>query len=239
MADVEKRQSENYAINYEDLRKGIVKETPKGGRCNIKAMSRVEKFLGMTQKELLSKCSHDDQFTKLLAFATATIASRQGNVDEKHILDYINETFAKPNGYKRISTHPTGNNSYHCMDDGSIQKGDQSRKEKKNRIKSIDGIFVRDLIPDIISSFPCITHCIFHKNIKSVGGHQDNVLNEVIHFCDWCKTALRDKKYIVLVEGAGKTRDTILGLQKDYQDFVDICTIDGVGRNFECPTKEF
>ena len=139
---------------------------------------------------------------KLSALYIAKNASRQGSKDEGLQLENINIlheydiTIIKDGKLKPIK-------------EGGIRK---SGKKQTDELKTIDFLIKNN---DIDLGY------ITAKVTSGEGGHQDNILDEITHFCDWSliqqKNDLTKKIYVVFYDSSNASK-LINDIKKKYKN---------------------
>lgn len=167
------RQNNNNKIVYESLRESDIKTLYKN--INLKEYKRILEDLELTEADFISKCKDDNLFAKLASRIISKKASRQGSKDETEQLKTCNFTLQKCGlsikNLKETELRPTK--------DGSIVSKDEMKIKKIQKdccLKSFDA-----KISGKLSGF------IAAKVSYGIGGHQDNVFEEMDTLADWWK----------------------------------------------------
>jgi len=128
---------------------------------------------------------------KAAAFACAVEATRQGGLDEKHIIQSVNKE------YKNIDVLSLPNTKYRPMNDGRVLTQKQMKKEgltKTNGLKTFDIQFTGNVKGWGTAKVK--------KGKSAGGGHQGNVEREIIDFIEWAnKHGKDDLIYVALIDG--------------------------------------
>jgi hypothetical protein len=177
------RQKYNNNLVYNELKNGILNEK----YINIKEFQRVINELDISKTDLLDKCKNDNIFAKLLSIQISINASRQGNKDELLQLNTINTISSK------CGININSLQKYRPTKDGKIIS---ETEYKKNKISKLNCLKTFDAkITGKINGW------IFAKVVIGNGGHQDNVFEEAIIFCNWViKYKEENNYYFVLID---------------------------------------
>lgn len=178
------RQQNNNNDAYNELKRHPNAPNPK--YANIHALDRLltyTKYTNMTEL-LKDKDNYEETMIKLASLYVAKNSSRQGIKDEMIQLDNIN----KLQNYN-IVVEKDGKNK--PVKTGGIRF---CGKKCTDELKTIDFI---------VKYNTAIIGYIMAKVLVGSGGHQDNVMNEIIQFCDWATIEQNngsEKAYIVLFD---------------------------------------
>ncbi len=178
------RQEYNNNLAYDTIKKNP--KNPSINNINEKALQRLLIYTNYKNLDefIKDKDNYEDNIIKILSLYIAKNASRQGSIDENLQLENIN----KLQEYN-ISIIKDGKQK--PIKGGGIRIGG---KKQTDELKTID--FLINYKQDEIGY-------ITAKVTSGNGGHQDNVLDEIIQFCEWAMIQLQNdnkKVYIVLYD---------------------------------------
>lgn len=202
------RQNRNYQIASDAICKKTYNEITKSD-CNIEALNRLLNELQISYNELQSRCISDSIFCKVISMNIAILATRQGKIDEKFVIEVVAES-VQNTGFV-ITTK--GASETRFTNDGRILTTKEMIKDgmdhRKETLKAADF-----LIKGKKKGYGFAKIVFSHGNDKEFeGGHQSNVLKEIVHFLEWAKNyGSKDEIFITLIDG-----DPIESLKK-YQD---------------------
>lgn len=179
------RQTNNNKIVYESLREGDTKRLYKN--INHKEYKRTLEDLELTEADFISKCKDDNLFAKLASRTICKNASRQGSKDEIEQLKICNITSQKCG----ISIKNLTATDFRPTKDGSIVSNDEMKIKQIQKdccLKSFDA-----KISGKISGF------IAAKVAYGIGGHQDNVFEEMDTIAEWWKKYKSESEEILII----------------------------------------
>lgn len=185
--------------NMNDFKKNINKEE----------LSRILKDLDMNQDELIKYCRNNIITAKILSGRISKNSSRQGSKDEALQLKVCNITSSKYGIYiENLSA-----TAYRPIKNGKILSHKEIKKNNINRnecLKSLDGKITGK-----------IKGWIFSKIVYGNGGHQDNVFEETLIFCEWVKKyGIINEFYFILIDTDLKNK--IIDIKNKYLDIKNL-----------------
>lgn len=191
--DVLNEREESQKINNEIALNALlekVKVSQINKFLNIENLKRVLKQENMTYEELLNSCK-DDFHTRNLARYLAKNSSRQGKRVESLIIEGVSTSMRKYG----VNITACGVNDLRFTKTGKVLNEKEFNKLNLNKNidshKSIDG-----LIDGVIEGY------IIAKVVIGNGGHQDNVLHEIINYIEWVNNfSEKNKLYVFLIDG--------------------------------------
>ena len=184
-----KRQKETNALVLKALLAGDKKSIEK--YCNMEELKRIIEEDETTLDIIITECSKNKEYAKLLARHIAIKSSRQGKMDEKLQIATCAK-IARLLGINIVEPDKKFEPRASRIDGHVYTKTDIKNKicEKKDCLKSFDA--------EISGK---VNGWVFAKVCYSEGGHQDNVLHESTEFCEWVvKYGSPDSLYVVLIE---------------------------------------
>jgi hypothetical protein len=191
--DVLNEREESQKVNNEIALNALlekVKVSQINKFLNIENLKRVLKQENITYDELLKSCK-DDFYTRNLARYLAKNSSRQGKKVESLIIEGVSTSMRKYG----FNINACGVNDLRFTKTGKVLNEKEFNKLNLNKNidshKSIDG-----LISGLIEGY------IIAKVVIGNGGHQDNVLHEIINYIEWINNFWeKDKLYVFLIDG--------------------------------------
>lgn len=210
------RQQKNNNNAYNELKMNPTSPSPK--HTNICALNRLFEYTKYSDmNELLKdKDNYEETIIKLASLYVAKNSSRQGTEDEMTQLDNINKLqeyniiIEKDGKSKPVRT-------------GGVRYGG---KKCTDELKTIDFVVKQNTMT---------VGFIMAKVLVGSGGHQDNVMNEIIQFCDWANIELNngsEKAYIVLFDCTEECR-----IFKDIKEKYNSCNL--IMTNTDCFRADF
>jgi hypothetical protein len=181
--------------NYDKALDALYKRTPLVPEYKIKKLLNVEAVYRLLEKqnitydELLDSLKEGDPYTTVVGLYTSIQASRQGKVTESFMLKNIAKSV------KEYGITITNDSNIRFIKDGRVLDKKQFKKSGLDR--NLDS---HKLVDGLISGK--ITGYIMAKVVDGNGGHQDNVLHELVGYIEWInKYAEKGKLYVLLVDG--------------------------------------
>ena len=186
------RQTQNNKLAYNAIKQNI--KNPNANQINKNALNRLLTYTNCNNIDELvkDKNNHEDIIMKIVSLYIAKNSSRQGSKDEEFQLETINKlqdydiTIKKDGKQKPIKSGGLVNNK---------------ENTSTNELKSID-FTISHKIQEI--------GYIMAKVSVGGGGHQDNVLHEIIQFLDWSVIQIKNdaikKVYLVLYDSQTKSK---------------------------------
>ena len=186
------RQIQNNKLAFDAVKENS--KNPNGNHINKKALYRLLKYTNYkTLDELVKdKSNHEEIIMKIASLYIAKNSSRQGSFDEEYQLETINklqdyDIIIKKDGKQKP-----------CKTGGLVNNKENTNT---NELKSIDFT---------ISHKTQEIGYIMAKVSVGGGGHQDNVLHEIIQFLDWSVIQIKNdiikKAYLVLYDSQNKSK---------------------------------
>lgn len=208
------RQKNNNKAVYESIKANDVKTFNKN--INVLELVRTLEDLEMTKDEFLKKCREDDCFCKLAARNLSKCATRQGNKDETEQFKTCNFTTQKCG----VSIKNLTATEFRPTKDGRIVSQKTVKKEniqEDNWLKSFDG-----------SLSGKMTGYITAKISYGMGGHQDNVFEEMYANADWWKIhkANTEEMLVILIDTDLLNKFT--RIKEKYNDIKNILVVNHV-----------
>jgi hypothetical protein len=181
------RQNDNNKLAYYSIKSNP--KSPNKININVNALNRLLKYTSYNNLDdmINDKENSEEIIQKISSLYIAKNASRQGIKDEElqlkkiNILQEYNIIILKDGKQKPIKG-------------GGISK---SKKKNINELKSIDFVikYKNKEIGYITAKVTC-----------GEGGHQDNVLNELLQFCDWASKQNKKKAFVVLYDNKNTSK---------------------------------
>ncbi len=160
------RQKHNNKLAYDTIK--LNPKNPENNSINIKALDRLLTYTNYNNLDemIKDKNNHEEIIIKLSSLYLAKNSTRQSVKDENLQLEYINKL-------QKYDITITKDSKRRPIKNGGIRN---SGKKQPDELKSID--FVIKYKNEEIGY-------ITAKVTTDKGGHQDNVLDEIIQFCEW------------------------------------------------------
>ena len=199
--------SNKFTFNAKEIRKLRQRENVK--KCfndkfhnkkwyNPEALKRfIEHYNEISNNEIsIFDIRKDESLLHHASLYCALDASRQGTKDETVIINGIDDV------YKNIRIEDLSATAYRPMNNGQVMT---ENIMKFNDLTKEDGLKTFDFkISGNIEGWGTAKVCM------SSGGHQDNVMREIIDFIDWSnKHNEPNKKYVALLDGDGHNFDML------------------------------
>lgn len=203
------RQNRNYQISSDAILTKTYTQITKSD-CNIEALNRLLIDLGLSYEELQTRCVSDSIFCQVVARYIAINATRQGKIDEKFVIEVVAESVSD----KGFEITTKGASETRFTNDGRILTTKEMTKlgldHRKETLKAADF-----LIKGKMNGYGFAKIVFSHGDDKEFeGGHQSNVLKEIVHFLEWAKNyGSKDEVFITLIDG-----DPIDSLKKYQSD---------------------